>query len=274
MYWSYIDNISTKYWQYIDDFANVLIIYWQHINQILAIYWRWWFHHLMAKFWSELTEFCRNSLPITSQRNLLWWWWRWRWRSMTMMMTMVMMMMILSRQQWILSDFEDDVGKWWYFSAVNLIILLEKLCHRKYRVPSRVKSNSFVDFSCVYRKLTKLENYFWTLSWSLAAGRWGKSCDWASMLTQLNVWKIFGLSGFEDFATLRTCNSYPCLEKLLLHNQLLLLNAQRHSSFSHCLRSSLLELGGLVVKKQIWSLDRARAPMCLKLAFCIFICDW
>ena len=145
----YIVNRSTKgehwvfkyshqnlniFWHYIGQYLpriDVLIIYWQHINQILAIYWRWWFHHLMAKFWSELTEFCRNSLPITSQRNLLWWWWRWRWRSMTMMMTMVMMMMILSRQQWILSDVEDDVGKWWYFSAVNFMILLEKLCHRK-----------------------------------------------------------------------------------------------------------------------------------------------
>ena len=208
MYWSYIDNISTKYWQYIDDFANVLIIYWQHINQILAIYWRWWFHHLMAKFWSELTEFCRNSLPITSQRNLLWWWWRWRWRSMTMMMTMVMMMMILSRQQWILSDVEDDVGKWWYFSAVNLIILLEKLCHRKYRVPSRVKSNSFVDFSCVYRKLTKLENYFWTLSWSLAAGLVRQKL-WLSLNANSaqcveNIWIVWfwGLCNFEDLQLL------------------------------------------------------------------------
>ena len=85
-----------------------------------------------------------------------------------------------------------------------------------------------------------------------------------------NIWIVWfwGLCNFEDLQLL------PMSEKLLLPTQLLLLNAQRHSSFSHCLRSSLLELGGLVVKKQIWSLDRARAPMCLKLAFCIFICDW
>ena len=139
------------------------------------------------------------------------------------------------------------------FSAVNLIILLEKLCHRKYRVPSQAKSKSerFRRFFLCVSKINKTWKLFLDLELILGSRlvrqKLCLSLNAKSGQCVKNIWIVWfwGLCNFEDLQLL------PMSEKLLLPTQLLLLNAQRHSSFSHCLRSSLLELGGLVVKKQI-----------------------